>query len=91
MIPTGQMNPTIRMEDCRYDKSTKTLTLASEPYGMPPKIRVRSHFTGRIVEFIPAPIGHRFFDEDGFDGEMVIYIPVVELPNVEKLVIYNEY
>lgn len=76
---------------CSFRKNDKTLVLSSEFCGMPREFVVKSHVTGKEVKFIPVTYGDPLYDEDGWDGEMSIYRPVIDLPNVDHLVIINEY
>ena len=81
----------VSLKLCEFHKEQKQLRLASEYFGMPAKFQVRSHHTGKLVEFVPIQPGHPLFDEDQWDGEMSIYEPAYPIPNVKTLVIYNAY
>ena len=83
--------PTVELNKCEFLKHMKVLGLASEYFGMPQTFYVKSHHTGRTVRFIPVQPGDHLFCEDGWDGEQQIYRPVEPLPNVEYMVIYNQY
>ena len=76
---------------CVYNKTGRYLSLPSEVIGMPPEFWVRSHHTGKIVKFVAVQPGDSLFDQDGWDGEQCIYRPVDALPNVDHMVIYNQY
>jgi hypothetical protein len=58
---------------------------------MPQEFFVRSHHTGKEVRFVAVGPEDVLFDEDGYDGEQCIYRPVGHVPNVDYLVIYNQY
>ena len=75
---------------CDYDKQRKVLSLPSEVIGMPLTFWVRSHHTGKIVRFVPVNPADRLYDQDGWDGEQQIYRPIVAVPNVDHMVIYND-
>ena len=83
--------PVIDLKLCDYRKEQKCLTLASELMGMPLTFKVRSHHTGRVVRFVPVNPADPLYDEDHWDGEQQIYRPVEKLPNVEYMVIYNQW
>lgn len=76
---------------CEYKKAGRYLTLPSEVIGMPSEFWVRSHHTGKIVKFVAVQPGDSLFDEDGWDGEQCVYRPTVDVPNVDYMVIYNQY
>jgi hypothetical protein len=76
---------------CEYKKTGRYLTLSSEVIGMPGEFWVRSHHTGKIVKFVAVQPGDSLFDEDGWDGEQCVYRPSVAVPNVDYMVIYNQY
>jgi hypothetical protein len=81
----------ISTAQCEYKKAGRYLTLPSEVIGMPGEFWVRSHHTGKIVKFVAVQPGDRLFDEDGWDGTQQIYRPTVAVPNVDHMVIYNQY
>lgn len=83
--------PTVDLKLCEYRKERKYLALASEYFGMPSEFYVKSHHTGKVVRFTCVQPGDKLFDEDGWDGEQQIYRPVGVVPNVEYMVIYNQY
>ena len=83
--------PTVDLNRCTYRKEQKYLSLPSEYMGMPLTFNVRSHHTGRVVRFVPVTPADVLFDQDGWDGEQQIYRPVGVVPNVEYMVIYNQY
>lgn len=83
--------PAVSLELCEYNKGNHSLKLASEYFGMPPAFTVKSHHTGRTVEFRPVSPEDPLFDQDQWDGEQQIYRPTTALPNVEYLVIYHAY
>lgn len=81
----------VPLQFCEYDKGRKVLKLASEYCGMPRELFIRSHHTGKDVRFTPVGPHDVLFDEDGWDGEMAIYRPVGNVPNVDHLVIYHAW
>lgn len=83
--------PTVDLKLCEYRKETKALLLASEYFGMPREFFVRSHHTGKVVTFRAIGPGDPMWDEDGWDGEQCIYRPMTKVPNVEYMVIYNQW
>ena len=83
--------PIIDLKWCDYHKATKKLTLASEFMGMPPQFFVKSHHTGKEVRFVEIGPHDVLYDEDGFDGEQKIYRPTTPVPNVDYMVIYNQW
>lgn len=83
--------PSISLKFCEYDKKRKVLELASEYMGMPLSFYVVSHKTGKEYRFVPVDICDTLFDEDLWDGEQQIYRPVGHCPNVDHMVIYNQY
>ena len=83
--------PTVSLNRCEYDKKRKVLKLASEFFGMPQTFFVKSHHTGKEIQFVPVTYDDVLFDEDGWDGEQMIYRPVGNVPNVDHMVIYNQY
>jgi len=82
---------TIKLEHCKFDKARKVLSISSEYIGMPSKFLVKSHHTGKVIEFAAIGPDDSMFDEDHWDGEMMIYRSLVRTPNVEYMVIFNEY
>lgn len=83
--------PTVDLKLCEYRKDNKYLALASEYFGMPLTFYVKSHHTGKVVRFVPVNPADPLYDEDHWDGEQQIYRPVENVPNVEYMVIYNQY
>lgn len=83
--------PTISLEYCEYDKKRKVLKLASEYYGMPRSIFIRSHKTGKDVRFVSVGPEDKLFSPDQWDGEQQVYRPVGDVPSVDHLVIYNAW
>ena len=87
----------IPLEHCTYDKLYKQLTISIasgyKPDSETGLIYVISHKTQRVVTFTSVPFGHRLYDEDGYDGEQFVFIPVDgESPcNVDSLIILNTY
>ena len=85
------MIPVVELNKCDFKAHCGKLTLASEYVGMPSALRIKSHHTGRTVLFRPIGPEHAMFDEDGWDGEQMVYEPVEAVKNVKVLVIYHQY
>ncbi len=83
--------PVVDLKYCEFDKNRRVLKLASEFFGMPGEFFVRSHHTGKEVRFTVVNQHDKLFDQDGWDGEMCIYRPVGNVPNVDHMVIYNAW
>jgi hypothetical protein len=83
--------PTVSLHLCEYDRTRRILKLASEYMGMPPEFLVTSHHTGKQVRFTRVNHLDTLFDQDGWDGEQQIYRPVDRVPNVDHMIIYNQY
>lgn len=83
--------PTVDLKQCEYDKARKVLKLSSEYFGMPAEFFVKSHHTGKEVRFTAVGPEDKLFDPDQWDGEQQIYRPVGGLPNVDHMVIYNQW
>ena len=83
--------PSVELRVCDYDKKLKRLSFASEYVGMPSEFEVVSHHTGKKVKFVTVKYGDPLFCQDGWDGEQQIYRSVETLPNIDYLVIYNQY
>ena len=81
----------INSSSCLFDAKAKQLTVSADVFDwyFPKRILVISSHTKREVWFKCVEPGDRFFDEDQWDGEMQVYVPEVELANVEKLVVLN--
>ena len=87
----AQRRKVVPLQLCEYDKKRKVLKLASEYFGMPSEFFVLSHHTGKEVRFTPVGPEDVLFDEDQWDGEQQIYRPVGHVPNVDYMVIYNQW
>lgn len=85
------MIPVVELQKCEFRAHCGKLTLASEYVGMPSALRIKSHHTGRTVLFRPIGPDHAMFDQDGWDGEQMVYEPVEPVNNVKVLVIYHQY
>ena len=83
--------PTVPLRQCTFDKKNLALRLASEFCGMPRALVVEGVYNS--VKFVPVPEGHRLFDPDQWDGEMMVYIPEPgsRCGWVRSLTIYHEY
>lgn len=84
------MIQTVPLKYCEYNKVRKTMSLASEFFGMPSEFFVESP-TGKKVKFARLSEDDVLFDQDQWDGEQQIYRPVGDVPNVKYLTIYNQY
>ena len=81
----------VSLDLCDYDKERKVLKLTSDHIGKPSEFYVKSHHTQKRVLFKPVQPGDVLYDEDHWDGEQQIYRPVEKLPNVDYMVIYNQF
>lgn len=81
----------VDMSLCEYDKARKLLKLASEHIGMPRTFFVKSHHTGKVVRFAAVGPEDVLFCPDQWDGEMQVYRPIGNVPNVDRMVIYNQW
>ena len=84
------MIETYSLRQCEYNKVSKMLVLPVLTR-FPPKAIIVSHQTGKSVEFVPVTSDDPLFDQDGWDGVQQIYRPVVHVPNVEALIICDDY
>lgn len=72
---------TISTADCFYSTTRKILSIPLRNVSFegrsrfPSRIHVESHHTGRVVLFTQVQFGHPLFDEDGWDGEQMVYVP----------------
>jgi hypothetical protein len=82
---------TVLLSYCEYDKERKVMKLASEYIGMPKEFFVHSEKTGKDVRFVAIGPDDILFDQDGWDGEQMIYRPMGNIPTVDHLVIYHQY
>jgi hypothetical protein len=82
--------PQVDLKFCDYDKNRRALIMSSDIIGMPQQFFVRSHHTGKIVRFVAIGPHDVLFDQDGWDGEQMIYRPTSEQKNVDHLVIRHE-
>ena len=83
--------PTVSLELCEFDKVQKVLKLSSKHMGAPKTFFVKSHHTGKEVRFVAIGPEDKLFDQDQWDGEQQIYRPVGNVPNVDHMVIYNQF
>jgi hypothetical protein len=88
---TQPVIPTVSLKNCEYDKNRKVLKMASEYFGMPTTFLVKSHHTGKEVQFVTVGPGDKLFDPDQWDGEQQIYRPLDDVPGVDHMVIYNQW
>lgn len=82
---------TVPLKFCEYDKKRKVLKLASEYFGMPNSFDVVSHHTGVVMRFVVVSENDPLFDQDHWDGEMCVYRPVENIPNVDHMIIYHQW
>lgn len=82
------MIPVYSLSNFAYNKDRKSLSMPCDSGSLPQRFQIQSNHTGKVVEFAPVPFGHPLFDEDGWDGEQLVYIPTEKLPNVESATIY---
>jgi hypothetical protein len=87
----SEMSDTIiTTAECQYKKDTGTLV---KPHNerFPTEVFVVSNVTGRTVRFIPIPMSHPMYDEDGWDGEQAVYQPCANeaYTNAKVLVLHH--
>lgn len=84
---------TVSLKYCKYDKKSKVLGVSSEVFGgsFPREFFVRSHVTGMDVRFVAIGVEDVLYDEDGWDGEMMVYRPVGNVPTIDHMVVYHEF
>jgi len=82
----------VSLDLMQFEKQEKTLKVSTRiTMGFPGELDVLSPHTGRMVRFVPiGPLDPRFC-QDGWDGEMSIYRPLEDLPNVKYLVVHHPY
>ena len=85
--------PSIYLALCEYDKRRKVLKLSSEYFsgGFPRTFFVRSHHTGKEVRFVVVGPEDKLFNQDQWDGEMQIYRPLGNVPNVDHMIIHHQW
>lgn len=83
----------INLDTLTFNKKYNSLHTTSEIFagGFPREITVHSDHTNRDVVFIQVPYGHELYDEDGWDGEQMVYIPTVDLPRVKQLIVGHAF
>lgn len=83
---------TMPVEIFDWDKSTNSLSITSEYWNgsFPKSVEVFSKRTGKGVIFNPVGPDSRFYDEDGWDGEQMVYVPNVKA-SIEKLTVYHAW
>jgi hypothetical protein len=82
----------ISTADCEFRKETGDLLLTSDhlPDGrFPRSLTIKSYHTGNEVLFEQITSDHPRYDEDGWDGEMALYVPRHPNTNVKLLTIYH--
>lgn len=87
------MNKVIPLSMFEYVPKLRQLRIASEPFGMPSELFIKSHHTDRVVRFVPLNEKHPMFSQDCWDGEQMMYEPAPGeyKTKVETVVIYNQY
>lgn len=77
----------VTTENCDFDKSTGSLVLSSRftEGRFPREVTIQSHHTGRKVTFTHITPDHPRYDEDGWDGEMALYVPSGDVPTNVRL------
>ena len=67
--------PVADLRDFSWDKKKRRLYGYSEYFAgaFPSELKIRSHYTGKVMSFIPVNQSHQEFDPDGWDGEMLLY------------------
>lgn len=89
---TATIVPILDLSHCKFIKERKTLVVNSNFTGgrFPAKIKVRSHITNIVLEFVPVTEDDPLFDQDGWDGEQAIYRVTSQWNSkVEYLVIHH--
>lgn len=63
----------IDLQFCKFVRGVGELSIASNLFtgGVPRSFKVRSHYTGEIIEFRPVTPDDELFDEDGWMGNSV--------------------
>lgn len=74
----------------KFDKNRKTL-IRGHNQSFPASVRIVSDVTGKEIDFTQVSYGHPFYDEDGWDGEQMVYVPVnpAACPKVAKMVLHH--
>ena len=75
-----------------YDAKRKMLKRAFN-YKFPDSVFVTSSRTKNTVEFLPVTYGDDLYDEDGWDGEQMVYRAVSSDPKIREisLVFYHSF
>ena len=75
-----------------YDTKDKMLKRAFN-YKFPDSVFVTSSRTKNTVKFLPVSYGDDLFDEDGWDGEQMVYRAVSSDPKIREvsLVLYHSF
>jgi hypothetical protein len=75
-----------------YDAKDKMLKRAFN-YKFPDSVFVTSSRTKNTVEFLPVSYGDDLYDEDGWDGEQMVYRAVSPDPKIREvsLVLYHSF
>ena len=84
-------HPVIDLKHFEYVKQFKQLRIPSEFCGFPSSFSVRSHHTGKVVDFVPLDQNDADWNEDGWDGEIAVYKPTKPVPGVQRAVFYHAW
>mgnify|MGYP003342563039 FL=1 len=66
-----------------WNKDRKSLVMNNFTHAFPQEFMVRSHHTGKEVRFRRVNDFDVLYDEDQWDGEVMVYRPVGTVANVE--------
>ena len=85
------MEQIVSLEHFDWNKIRGALSVSSELFAgsFPKTIKIKSHKTGKIVEFRQSKYNEPGFDEDGFDGIQMGYVPVKGGMYVKVLFVYH--
>lgn len=84
----------ISLQSCDWFPKTRQLVTSSELFAgtFPRIVEVESHYTNRVITFVPIPPGHDWYNEDQYDGEEQHYIPTDNTDNrVEELIVMHHF
>lgn len=88
----NQATPRVSTNVCEWVAERRTLVVSSEAFAgsFPRRVEIESHYTGRVVTFVPVGPGDSRWDEDGWDGEQCVYRASDVTARAETLVIRHE-
>ena len=83
MINTAVATMAVPLDKCSYFPTIRKLFIPVDafkgivPTGSryPKSFFVRSHFTNKLLEFSPVKPGDSLYNEDQWDGEIMVYRP----------------